>query len=60
MDVSKRVFALALMIFAFITVAGLYATGPKTKTVCHPGATVCALVRTNAWERIKGAVTASP
>jgi len=71
----RTVIVLVVVVLAFVTVAGLYASGPKYgKSHCprttsntyndylHPGASAgtCWRERTNAFERIKGAITGNP
>jgi hypothetical protein len=58
---------ITVLVLLFAATAGLYASGPEHKTEstgCKPEKLGCssALVsrRTNAWERIKGAVTGEP
>jgi hypothetical protein len=82
---------IVVLVLGFLTVAGLYATGPETKTVAYTTTVrqggYCATnplaepedcpfedivpastrqerrtrqERTNAWERIKGAITGDP
>jgi hypothetical protein len=59
---------ITVLVLVFATTAGLYASGPERKqetTECKPEKRLgCSSAeisrRTNAWERIKGAVTGEP
>ena len=67
----KRLALVIVCVAAFVTVAGLYASGPSHKLIrCYPARSGdlyapaspggCIYKRTNAWERFKGAITGNP
>jgi hypothetical protein len=75
----RRLVAVLVLLAALVTVAGLYAAGPRWKNgrrdcravnlpIPPPNGDMVATnracsrtaVRTNAWERVEGAVTGSP
>jgi hypothetical protein len=60
----KLIAGLIVFVTLSALLAILYVSGPKTKTVCAVKYTrICTQVhreRTNAWERIKGAITGKP
>jgi hypothetical protein len=60
---TRAVVGLVVGVLVFLTIAGLYATGPsRYPDHCNniPGGACFPGPRTNAYERIKGAITGNP